>query len=588
MLTGTQVRAAPRRSDTGADEIALGRFRFSPDALVRVALIATAIAYVQTIAYGFVFDDPLQIEMNPWIQSWRFWRRFFVGDVWAFGRPRASGNYYRPVFLLWLTGNYSLFKTTPGWWHLSAVALHVGATFLVYMFAARLLADRWKGAAAALLFGVYPLHIESVAWVSGAPETLLTIFFLGALLSYQNWSEGKKTAWFAASLLLFALALLSKETALAFIPVLAAYAWVKREGSQTWRDVALRMSPYLGAGIVYLVVRRLVLSGFAASNYPRPLSWVLWSIPGALWFYLRQLLWPFRLSLFYDFDLSKTFSAATIVATLAAGLAIAGIVYVAGRRTGVLAAVWILAGVAPAMVGMKVFQWHDYVHDRYLYLPSVMMAIVFTTALVRVSQWMGRTEKQARYLRIALPALLAVVFAASTMMQSSQWESDLALFSHARRSAPGNPVPADYTARTLFGEERKDEALAIYRDLLQKDPDYWQANYVLGLAYYQRGEYREAERFLKIASRVWSRDFIRPDPGQFYYLGLTQQRNHEYAEAEASLRKAVELRPDALGYRGALGDVLRQLGRTAEAEEQFRFEAENRKTALERAKEFDH
>ena len=586
MLTGTQIGVARKEPDD-ADEIAIGWFRFSSNALVRVALVATAVAYFQTITYAFVFDDSLQIEMNPWIQSWRFWRSFFTGDVWSFGRPRVLGNYYRPVFLLWLTGNYSLFKLTPGWWHLSAVALHLGATFLVYKFAARVMTDRWQAAAAALLFGVYPLHIESVAWVSGAPEALLTIFFLGALLAYQNWIERGRVAWLLVSLLLFALALLSKETALALVPVVAICAWMSpNERTGSWREIALRVSPYLAIAVAYLAVRRVVLSGFTVSNYPRPSGWVLWSIPGALWFYLRQLLWPFHLSIFYDFDLTKGFSLASIVATLAVAFTIAAMVYIGGRRIGVLAAVWIIAALAPALAGMKVFQWHDYVHDRYLYLPSVMMAIVMIVAITRLAQLLGRTRAQVRVLQIALVTVIAVVFTTSTMIQSRQWESDLALFSHAHRTAPANPVPADYLGRTLFGLERKDEAVAIYRELLQKDPDYWQANYVLGLAYYQMEHYNEAETYLKKATIVWPRDFVRPEPAQFYYLGITQLRNREYSEAQASLRKAVELRPDAVGYRGALGNVLQQLGRTAEAEEQFRVEGENRKTALERAREF--
>lgn len=587
MLTGTQVGVATRPVRGDAAEIAIGRLRFSPNALVRFALVATAITYIQTIAYAFVFDDLLQIEMNPWIQSWRFWRSFFTGDVWSFGRPRVLGNYYRPMFLLWLTGNYSLFKLTPGWWHLSAVALHIGATFLVYKFATRILEDHWKGATAALLFGVYPLHIETVAWVSGGPEALLTIFFLASLLAFQNWIERKGTRWLLVSLLFFVLALLSKETALAFVPVVATYAWWSRGPEpRSWREIVLRVSPYLLVSAVYMAVRRLVLSGLSVSNYPRPTSWVLWSVPQALWFYLRQLLWPFRLSIFYDFDLTKSFSLAAMAATVAVGVVIAALVIAAGRRTAVLATVWILASLAPALAGMKVFQWHDYVHDRYLYLPSVIMVIVFTIAVARLSQWIGRTEVWTSKLTVALPLVVAVVFVASTIVQSRQWESDLALFSHAHQAAPRNPVPADYLARTLFGLERKDEAMAIYRELLQKDPDYWQANYVLGLAYYQMGRYAEAESYLKKATRVWSRDFVRPEPAQFYYLGITQQRNREYQDAEASLRKAVDLRPDAVGYRDALGNVLRQLGRNAEAEEQFRLEAANRKTALERAKEF--
>src|ERR1051326_3592760 len=261
---GPALTQEERQSNSGAleSEFHVGPFRVGPGALLRVALIGTFLAYVQTITYAFVFDDALQIEMNPWIQSWKFWKSFFTGHVWSFGRAHVQGNYYRPMFLLWLTGNYSLFKLTPGWWHLTTIAMHVLATGLVYLLAARLLKDRWMGAAAALLFGLNPLHIECVAWISGVPEVMLTIFFIGALLAYQNWQQGRGTRWLTASIALYVLALLSKETALAFLPVLFVTPWISSDDSHRRKKALLCAGLYLVVTAGYLVARHAVLSGF--------------------------------------------------------------------------------------------------------------------------------------------------------------------------------------------------------------------------------------------------------------------------------------------------------------------------------------
>jgi tetratricopeptide (TPR) repeat protein len=349
--------------------------------------------------------------------------------------------------------------------------------------------------------------------------------------------------------------------------------------------------PYIVIGAAYLVVRGVVLSGLAASNYPRPLSWVGLTVPAALWFYLRQLLWPFGLSLFYDFDLARTFSLMGVAVPLLLSMLAIGLFIHAGRRRGLglLAATWILTPLAPVLAGMKYFQWHDYVHDRYLYLPSVMTAILLAASLKNGAEWLAKKRgfESIGRVQAASIAIVAMVFAISTIRQSRQWESDLAVFSHAHERAPRNPVPVDYMARTLYGLGRADEAVAAYRGLLQTDPDYWQANYVLGLAYYQMGQIDEAKKYLKIATQVWPRDFIRPEPAQFYYLGMVQLRKSEYADAEISLRKAVELRPTAVGYRNALGTALQHLGHTEEAQQQFRLEAENRKAFDARQREFD-
>jgi tetratricopeptide (TPR) repeat protein len=184
-------------------------------------------------------------------------------------------------------------------------------------------------------------------------------------------------------------------------------------------------------------------------------------------------------------------------------------------------------------------------------------------------------------------AALALVFAGATVIQGRQWESDLALFSNAHERAPHNPLPLDYMARTLYGLGRTDEAIDRYHDLLRVDPGYWNGNYILGLANYQLGRYDEAEKYLIIATQVWPREFVRPEPAQFYYLGLLQMRKSDYQAAEVSLRRAIELRPEAPGYRHALATLLQQSGRVAEAKEQLRLDAENHRAVAEREKDFE-
>jgi tetratricopeptide (TPR) repeat protein len=591
--------ALERKTEETEPSIRIGPFRFGPGALLRLALIATALVYVRTITYSFVFDDTLQIEMNPWIQSWKFWRTFFTGHVWSFGRAHIQGNYYRPVFMAWLAGNYSLFKLTPGWWHLTTIAAHVLATGLVYLLASRLLRDRWAGGIAALLFGLNPLHIECVAWVSGIPEVLLTIFFVGALLAYQNWRAGKRVVWLAASVVLYALALLSKETALAFVAVLAVYAWTDSEGNSLRariQQTIARWLPYVVVTIAYLVVRNRVLEGLVNSRLVRPMSWVVLTWPSALWFYLRQMLWPFRLSIFYDFELVRYFSAGAVLVPALLSVAVIAGCWMIGRRArlGALAAMWILAPLAPAMVGIKVFQWHDYVHDRYAYLPSVMFAILLAVAVrsgaewfvgMRTAQPVGR-KRWYGAVAVAITAAIALTFAASTAVQSKQWDSELALFSHAHERAPQNVLPLDYLARTLYGVGRSEEAVQKFQELHQLDSNYWAGNYVLGVAYYQMGRYDDAEIYLQRATEVWRLETTMPDATQYYYLGLVRQRKGAYESAEVALRKAVEIRPDALGYRLALASVLEQRGLKSEAAEQRLLEAKNRKAFEQRQREF--
>ena len=142
--------------------------------------------------------------------------------------PDQAGNYYRPVFLLWLLINRTLFGLSPFLWHFAVIAVHLLVTLLVYILARRLVKDELTAGMAALIFGLHPVHIEAVAWISGVTEPLLALFLISAFLFYMDWREGregapgdgavafhkKPTIRLVASLFFYTLAMLEKETAL--------------------------------------------------------------------------------------------------------------------------------------------------------------------------------------------------------------------------------------------------------------------------------------------------------------------------------------------------------------------------------------
>src|SRR5207247_697512 len=136
------------------------------------------------------------------------------------------GNYYRPLFLLWFLLNYTLFDGWPPGWHLTSVLLHALASLLVWLTARRLV-----GPSAALIagavFALHPIHVEAVAWVSGVTEPLLAVCLLGSFWSHLHSVEGGADSgrWRALSLLAYALALSSKETAVVLPLLLIAHSW---------------------------------------------------------------------------------------------------------------------------------------------------------------------------------------------------------------------------------------------------------------------------------------------------------------------------------------------------------------------------
>ncbi len=194
--------------------------------LLGSVLAITALVYAATIRFQFVYDDHGQIVQNTLVQSWRFVPQYFQGQVWQYLFPNALANYYRPLNLLWFRLNDALFGLQPAGWHVLAILLHVFATALAYLIARRLTGRPLMAALTALLFGVHPMRHEVVAWVSGTTESLCAVLFLSGFLAYLKSRETARTRWMALSGLLYAAALLVKETAIVLPAVIFTHAWL--------------------------------------------------------------------------------------------------------------------------------------------------------------------------------------------------------------------------------------------------------------------------------------------------------------------------------------------------------------------------
>ncbi len=280
---------------------------------IAFVLALTFAVYAPTLRYQFVHDDRGQIVENPAVHSWHSVPTYFTGQVWAAVMPEELGNYYRPLFLLWLRINDVVFGNQAWGWHLTTILAHVLTTLLVYLLALRLGIGRDVALLAALIFGLHPAHIEAVAWVSGVTEPLLGILLIASFLGYlQSRAAGAHALkWKVISLVLFALAMLEKETALILPGLLLVYEWIfgtewgkplKVRRIFTWSAEAIgKIWPYLFLVALYVPARIYALKGFNHVVTPLSTAQLIFTWPSLVGFWIRHLVWPAGLSTFYDF-----------------------------------------------------------------------------------------------------------------------------------------------------------------------------------------------------------------------------------------------------------------------------------------------
>src|SRR5215831_4526623 len=152
-----------------------------------IPVLVALVSSINSLANGFVYDDGDQILNNRMIRSLGNLPMMFTTSVWAFMNNQnigANDFYYRPVFGCFLTLGYALSGTTAWGWHLMNVAIHAAVAFFVYLVIKEISKRNSLALISATLFAVHPVHAESVAWISGAPDPLMALFVLPSFYFY--------------------------------------------------------------------------------------------------------------------------------------------------------------------------------------------------------------------------------------------------------------------------------------------------------------------------------------------------------------------------------------------------------------------
>lgn len=531
--------------------------------LLGATLLATFLVFIRTGSFAFVYDDAVEIVDNPVIHSWANLGHMFT-------TPFLRTPYYRPLVLVWLRICDALFGANPAGWHILSVLAHVVVTALVFMVARRL-AGPGAALIAAALFGLHPVHIESVAWISAVVDPLYAGFFLAAFVAYLKSRDSSATSlnWTLLSCLLYAGALLSKEPAIVFPAVVAVHAFIFA-GEKRLREAIRAVLPFAIVTAIYLVARIAIVPAYASPG--AAISWktALLTEPSILLLYISKLFWPVGLSGFYDQPYVAALSLTQFVLPLLAIVLIAVALGMWARRSEhgkliAFCAAWFLLTLAPAL-NFRLLIPGEIVHDRYLYLPSFAFCVL---AAVALASWSSRLAAEPRYARIpaAIAIAVCICLAGLNIAQQSPWASDVALYSHGFTVAPNNNFVENNFARLLTDRGQFREAIPLYEQVLRRDPNFEQAHYNLGYTFYRFGQFSEAKNELQRAVALNPNDSFA-----WVHLGLIALREHDFVSAESSIRRAIAIEPFHPGFHAALSYVLEAKGDLAGALAEMREE----------------
>lgn len=487
-----------------------------------VALI-TAAVYLPALSFGFVLDDHEQIVLSqPNLTPSRL-PYYFTSDVLnGLQLSAVKNNYYRPLFLTWLMLNYQWCGADSVLWHLSTLIAHMVATLLLYFLVLTLAGDPVVAGMAALLFGIHPVHVEGVAWISGVTEPLFAILLFAALYLYLGGA--RILSWLA-----FLLALFAKETAFGLPLLIFVHQWLTTKRA---RVAVAATGPYAGVALLYLAIRFAVLGRLEPLTRAWPLSTVAKTLPSVLSFYLRQLVWPFEYALWYPLapvthpGLKVFFLPILITASAAAIL-----IWISRWSEVAAFASLILTVPLLPVLNLRAFAFDDFVHDRYLYVPCAGFCILLALGLRRLR----------RPVMLGILAPLCLLLAVETVRASLPWNDNLALFGRAMQVAPESIVAYEYMGGELLGQQRYADALPLLIKALYRYPppagiEYYGLNKQIAHCYFGLEEWSHAAIYIRNAIGVDARN-----PADYNILALTELRQGKLADAEGHARRALQL-----------------------------------------------
>jgi tetratricopeptide (TPR) repeat protein len=499
--------------------------------------------------------------------------------------------HYVPLAWISFGLNYVLGGLNPWGYHLANLLLHAANAGVFYFVARRLMAAAFDGGAAtppphdrgraepdvtlcmgaalaALAFGVHPLRVESVAWVTERRDVLCGLFFLLATLAYLRGvagGDGIRRRWWALSLGAFVLALLSKASAMplpAALLLLDIYP-LRRVGAVGWRRLLVEKAPYL-----VLSAATAPLAVIAQSQAHALTSYRQYGVGARVAMTAYNLvLYPWKLV--WSADLSPLYELPRRVDPLAwrflgptLALVVVTVVLVAARRRwpGALAA-WVYSALLVLPVtGAVAHAGAQLAADRYSYLSGLGFAVLAGGALAQLLRARERFKASVVTAAVLVAVLVIVGWAASAWRQSKIWHDSETLWRWALEVDPDCVVcninlGAELVASPSPDPGRAREAEALFRHAITLNSARDFAYHGLGVALAFQRRYEEAEAaFREYMQREPSSPVGPIDLGQLYVS------QHRYGEAIPFLRRALAMKARYPGLSAVLAQALRRRG----------------------------
>jgi Flp pilus assembly protein TadD len=522
-------------------------------ALLFVCIVVTATHWPALSSQAVSWDDEEYLVGNPLIQnpSWFSAKRFITEVL----EPSSVRGAYSPVTMISQMLDYALGGrvTNLRSFHRTSLILHVCNTALVIVLCYQLFGCVWPAAMAGMLFGIHPLTVGRITWVTERKTVLAAFFALWCLIIYVHYTHRRSWKVYGFCLSMYVLSLLSKPTSvpLPAVMLLLDY-WPLRRFD---RRAVLEKLPFFAIGTISFVISYISFSRTAPIITTGEIGVMRLAkiLCHNIIFYLYKIFRPINLSLFYPFPKPLSLSNPMVLAGVIGTCLLIVLLVVSRRWTRALLTGWLIFFVA-ILPTMGLIGFSDViVADRFVYLPSIGFLLILSWAFSRLwqsSKVSGRFRPQ-RIIVFLVAAILAVPEIICTRSYLAHWKDSESHFRYMQRLAPDSEKINQDLGLVLARQGKFDEAITYFSQALQLKPNFQKAHTSLGVMLAQRGDLDEAVFHLVKAVQLKPED----DAAQ-YNLGLVLEQKGEFEGAIIHYKESLRLKPDSPDTLNNLASIL--------------------------------
>lgn len=537
--------ASPKKKQHAVTKHALNK---KNGIILFILLGITFLAFLPSLQAEFNnWDDDLYVVDNPYLFS------FSIENIKNIFTNPISGN-YNPLTIFTFAIERHFFGLNPFPYHLNNVLLHLFCTGLVFWLV-RLLKLPFIGAiVVTALFGLHPMRVESVAWVTERKDVLFGVFYIGAMISYLYYLDkpkGKNKYLILAIFLMFG-SCLSKIQAVSLPLSLLAIDYYKKRAFSLSLLVdkipffALSLATGL-IGIHFLDASGTLETGGKFEFYERLLF-----APYAICTYLYKIFIPYPLSAYYPYPV-KTDGLLPIIYYITPFilLLLGGGMLWSMRKTRVIAFGFAFFLVNIMFLLQVVGAGEAYLVDRFTYIPYIGLFFILGYGI----QKLIKEKRVWKNVIIGAATVWMLFLAFLSFQQSKVWKNNFTLWSNVIEKFP-KQVPVSYNNRGTYYRDNGKPALALadFNTAISLNETYHLPYINRGNIFFSQNKLTEALADYKKVAK------LKPKNAKAYgNMGAIYFRQSQHELAIENLNKALQLQtfyPDALINRAVVWSVL--------------------------------